>query len=158
MSFCALQALAEYQPIPAELTTQYKNEITQIINEKYKPTLNEIHAISMSANKMYKQVLKDKDLYFQFCINQYDIHITVPEFVLYKDLVSTTKKYITLTDETFLATDDSFVLREFLAPYFKDNTINTSKLEKVTNLTFSRYKRIDKYYQKLHKFVYPEEY
>ena len=152
-----LPVFAEYKPIPKELSKQYKNEITKAINKKYNFTLRKINKISKNAEKMYFKVLKNKNLYPEFCSNQFEMQIDSPMFYLLSDLITITNKYTIFAEEDIPATDFSGTLYEFLLPYFIDNEIDMDKINNIRELSAEKYKIIEEYYIKSHYFIYPNE-
>ncbi len=152
---------AAYQPIPADKSKQYKAEVENYINKRYSSVIKEAKQISNDAKRKYNKVMqnpKDSKIYMDFCTNNYDIIIDNPEFYLYTALIDITQKYAGFSDNEIPATDWSGVLRNFLDPYFKDNNIDTTKLQEIENLIAPEYKKIEQYYKNTHKAVYPEEY
>ena len=152
--FCFIFSVLSCFATDYKLPPQYKIEVEQTINNEYPATLKKINDIALNANTMYKQVLKDKNLYMDFCAENFDMMIFTPEFYLYSDLIKITQKYTLLKNPP---TDDAGTLYDFLLPYFDNNNIDTEKLDKLKSFSALKYKEIDKYYQDLHKFMYPEE-
>ena len=56
--FLSLPIFAEYKPVPAALSKQYKTEIEQLINNEYSKTRQDINNIFDDANKSYIKTLK----------------------------------------------------------------------------------------------------
>lgn len=82
--------------------------------------IENIFKIEKEANSMYKQVIKNKELYFNFCNRQFDMAIDTPLFYLYLELTKITQKYAYLNDEDIPSTDFSGTLHNFLLPYLTD--------------------------------------
>lgn len=159
--FNALVCFADYKPIPADKSKQYKAEIESYINNKYPSLIKEIKQISNDAEKEYNKVMqnpKDFKLYMDFCASHYDMIIDNPEFYLYVALIDITQKYAGFSDDERPVTDWSGALRDFLDPYFKDNNINTTELNEIEQFVAPQYEKIEQYYKNTHKAVYPEEY
>ena len=154
-SFC-LSAYAEYKPIPKELSNQYKAEIEIFVNGNYKSTKTDIDNIYNDAKKSYKKIFKDKDSYIDFATSNYDMIIFTPIFDLFSGMVSITQQYVNIKDNT-PATDFSGALYDFLDPYFCDNIIDTTKIDKLSQYARNKQQKIEKYYEKAHKFIYPNE-
>lgn len=159
--FNALACFADYKPIPANKRMQYKAEVESYINKEYPSLIKEIKKILNDAEKEYNKVMqnpKDFKLYMDFCASHYDMIIDNPEFYLYVALIDITQKYAGFSDDERPATDFSGDLRKFLAPYFKDNNINTNKLHEIGQFVAPEYEKMEQYYKNAHKAVYPEEY
>ena len=154
-TFC-LSAFAEYKPIPKELSKQYKTEMELFINGNYKSTKTDIDNIYNDAKKSYKKIFKDKDSYIDFATSNYDMIIFTPVFDLFSDMVSITQKYVNIKDNA-PATDFSGALYYFLEQYFCDNSIDTTKIDKLSQYARNKQQKIEKYYEKAHKFIYPNE-
>jgi hypothetical protein len=152
----SLPAFADYKPIPKELSKQYKYEIEKLINKKYNPTIKEINRISKNAEKMYMKVLKNKDLYIDFATKNYDTNIFVPIFDMLSDIITITQKY-TNSELKVPATDFSGALYDFLDSYFIDNNIDTSKIDELSAYARNKQIKIEQYYDKAHKFIYPND-
>ena len=149
-------AWAEYKPIPEELGGQYKKEIDKLLNKKYNPTKTEINKISKNAERMYTKLLKNKDLYIDFATKNYDTNIFIPVFDMLSDIITITQKY-TNSKLDVPSTDSYATLYEFLLPYFTDNDISMDKINNIQELAMEKYKIIEDYYIKSHKFMYPNE-
>jgi hypothetical protein len=149
-------AFAEYKPIPKELSIQYKNEVNKLLNKKYNSTIKEINKISKNAERMYIKALKNKDLYMDFATKNYDTNIFIPVFDMLSDIITITQKY-TNSKLDVPATDSYVALYEFLLPYFIDNEICMDKINNIQELSVEKYKIIEEYYIKSHKFMYPNE-
>lgn len=151
MLFCTLNCFgANYKLAP-----EYKTEIENTINSRYPYVVSEINVIAFKANKMYNQVLKNKDLYMDFAAENFDMQIDGPEFYLYSDLIKITDKYSKI-DKNKQSTDFSGVLYNILLPYFEANNIDRKKIDMLGLLSGAKLKEINTYYENLHKFVYNE--
>ena len=146
--FC-LPAFADYKPIPKNLSSKYCEEITKTIDINYPITTKEIEQIASTSHKMYLEVYTNKvyynrDLSSKYYSQNFEIHIDTPEFNLYKELLYITRKYVYLPDNEIPITDYSGGIYEFLLPYFKDNNINTTKLDKLGTLSAQTAAQIEK--------------
>lgn len=158
MFFNILPCFAEYKPIPKNLSKQYKAEITQIIDTQYPIAVHETEGIREEAHQLYLDVLNNKNLYMNYCANNFDMIIDNGEFHLLSKIIEATNKYVPIKNDDALATDYVGSLLDFLDPYFKDNHIDTKKLDSLGVLSNIRYKEIEKEQADLHRFMYPEEY
>ena len=86
----------------------------------------------------------------------YDTNIFIPVFDLLADVISITQKYTEIETDT-LATDFTGVLYDFCLPYFYDNHINISKIDKLSEYARNKQIKIEKYYEKAHKIIYPND-
>ena len=150
--------LAEYKPIPKELSKQYKKEITHLINTQFPVAIQETEMVWEEAHKMYLKVLKNKEFYMDYATSNYDTNIDIGEFNLLSKIITVTDKYVKIKEDTALTTDFTGALASFLSPYFKDNKIKTNKLNRLSILINKKYKEIEQEQQTLHRYIYPEEY
>lgn len=129
MLFSILPCFAKYKPIPKELSSQYKADMEQIINNGY------------------PNAIKTIDEYFNYVMeNHYEPEVSIfdaPLFI-YADMMKTTqekylgKKYIPY------GTDSVTPASEFLYPYLKDNQVNIQKLKDIGNYAELKYNQIQK--------------
>lgn len=155
LSFFFFQEANKYK-----LPKEYKIEIEKLIDEETLKTKNEIDKIFLEAQEKYIKVInnpKNMNLYMEFATNNYDSYIFTPEFYLYSDLIEITKKYTNIKDEDIPPTDSSGELYNFLYPYFHNNNIDTEKLDQLSELSISKFKKIEHYYNNAHKIVYPND-
>lgn len=155
--FFCMPVMAEYKPIPAHLSEQYKKEITKEIDKKYWYTKWQIYKIEWDAKSTCKKLLKNEITDNEYFAENIDMIIDSPLFFLYKDLTKITRKYVTITNETQFATDYSGTLYAFLEPYFKDNNINIDKLINLAVLTNKKHKQIMKYENNARKIISENE-
>ena len=153
--FISCPAFAEYKPIPKELSKKYKAEITQLIRSQYPIAIREIEETRAQAHVMFLNDVKDKNLYMDYALNNFDMIIDNGEFHLLSKIIDVTNKYVDIKNDTALATDYVGALLDFLDPYFKDNRINKSKLNYIDTLVSIKAKEIEKEQRILYKFVYP---
>lgn len=158
--FLSLSAFAEYKPIPQNLSKQYKADIERIIDEEYPKALKQVDKIYNEAYKKYLKVLhnpKNIDIYMDFATCNYDTAVDTPAFNLFDKLIDITNKYISFNKYEIPPVDYSGALYDFMEPYFKDNYIDTSKIDSLAKYSNNYYHKIETYYNNAHKVVYPEE-
>ena len=150
-------AFAEYKPIPKNLSSQYKIEITKIIDKDYPNAIKKTKQTRRKAHKMYLKVLKDKKFYIDYATSNFDIIISTGEFNLLSKIIDITDKYVKIKDEEALATDHNGAILDFLNPYFIDNNIKTEKLDKLGLFINKKRMEIIQEQEFLHKIIYPNE-
>ncbi len=150
----SLPALAQYKPIPKDLSSLYRAEVTQIIDTQYPIAVRRTKQIGREAHKMYLKVLKNNDIYMTYATNNYDMIIDIGEFNLLSKIVDATDKYVSIKNDDALATGYNGDIFDFLDPYFKDNQIKTKKLDNLTILVNKKYNEILKEQQLLYKLYY----
>ena len=153
----SLPTLAQYKPISKDRSSQYKTEVTQIIDTQYPIAVRRTKQIRREAHKMYLKVLKNNDLYITYATNNYDMIIDIGEFNLLSKIIDATDKYVSIKNDDALATDYNGAVLDFLDPYFKDNQIKTNKLDNLEILINKEYKKIIQEQEYLHKFIYPND-
>ena len=132
---------AAYQPIPKEKSKQYKIEVENIIVKEVPKAKQEVQEIFIQAQKAYQnKSIEDLD--------RCDRIIGTPEFYLYKDVINVTNKYVNI-EKDIPATDYEGALYDFLYPYFKDNNIDLTQLDELTNLCGEKSKEIERMIQSL---------
>ncbi len=159
--FCVLifscnLALAEYKPIPKNLSKQYQKEVITAINNEYPITKKGIALIAKTAHEKYKKVLKNKNLYMDYAISNYDTYIYTPIFDLLSDLISITGNYVEINNEE-LATDYDEVLYNYLIPYFNDNNIDPHKIDNLYFYANAKQEIIEKENSEIYRLVYSED-
>ena len=155
--FFCFPAFAEYKPIPSNLSKQYRDEITKIINKQYPVAMRETKQIRLKSHKMYLKVLKNKKHYMDYVTNNFDMIINLGEFKLLSKIIAATDKYVEIKNDDALATDYNGALLDFLNPYFKDNEINSDKLDKLGNFVYVKQKEIEQEQLYLHQIIYPDD-
>lgn len=133
--FNACMCLAEYKPIPADKSKQYKAEVEQIINEEVPKAKQELYKISDQAQKAYKNKSTES-------LNDLDFLLDSPEYGIHMKIINATDKYVNIKGDV-PATDSAGALYDFLYPYFKDNNIDLTKLYEVINLAGVTQKEIE---------------
>ena len=154
--FCN-SVFADYVPIPENLSEQYKKEVTKIIDTQYPVAIRKTKQIRREAHKMYLKVLKNKDIYMDYATNNYDMMINIGEFYLLSKIVDVTDKYVSIKNDDALATDYNGAILDFLDPYFKDNKIETKKLDNLGIFINMEYQKIIQEQEHLHKIIYPND-
>ena len=107
---------------------------------------------------MYLGVLQNKTLYLDYAVKNYDMNIYAGEFEFISKLIDVTDKYVKVKGDDAIATDYTGALLNFLDPYFKDNKIDTTKINNLENFVYIKYKEIEKEQDNLYRYIYPEEY
>ncbi len=146
----ALSAFAEYKPIPKHLSKQYKADMERIIDEEYPKAIKEIDKYFNDVEKGYNKlkIKYDRELYWSF----------IPEVPIYEMDLFLYVKLMKVTQEKYLhekyvpfGTDNSNSSGEFLYRYFKDNNVNTYKLQQISQYAMSKDKMIQKYSDEIDK-------
>ena len=154
--FISLPVRAEYRPIPKELSKQYKAEMEQIINEGYPQVIRNIDKLFKEASTLYKMVRK-YGYYSNHQMNVinlkliYEICIPTSELDLYSVLIQTTQEKYLGIKYIPLSTDWIGPSENYLKPYFKDNNINTKKLDNIIKYENRKNKTVKKYIQNVEK-------
>lgn len=139
--FNALVCFADYKPIPAEKSKQYKTEVESIINKEVPKAKQEVYEIFSQAKKAYKnKSIED--------LHTYDNFIDSPEFYLHKKIIDVTDKYVAIKSDV-PATDFAGAYYDFLYPYYKDNNIDLTKMYELINLCAIKQKEIEQMIQSL---------
>ena len=135
----SLPVLAEYKPIPKELSKQYKKEIEQVIK-------SQIPVAKKNIDNVFKEVELEKDAYEKVLKIEYSIEGVF--YDLYWNMIDTTEKYIgkNYIRNTLNEDDNPWGLHEALTPYLKDNKINASKIYSLIKYGLKRQKELEKQY------------
>lgn len=150
--FC-VPAMAEYKPIPENLSKQYKTEMEQIIDEEYPIVIKKIDNEVKDAKR-----IRDKILEIGFNIEDYITLSLIPETCipssdldLYGKMLKVTKeKYLNET-YTPIGTDSVNPIDDILSPYFIDNKVNRSKLTKILLYENKQIKVVEEYIKQVEK-------
>ena len=127
--FLCLPVFAEYKPIPANLSKQYRIEMENIINSNYSKALANI-------DEYYNEVKKTS---IEPEISIYDVNL-----FLYADLMKVTQeKYLGVKYQP-IGTDTNIPAAEFLAPYFRDNQVNIERIIYIDNYAKTKDKQLKK--------------
>ena len=151
--FFCVPAMAEYKPIPENLSKQYKTEIEQIIDEEYPIVIKKIDNEVKDAKR-----IRDKILESGFNIEDYINLSLIPETCipssdldLYGKMLKVTKeKYLNET-YTPIGTDSVNPIDDILSPYFRDNNVNRSKLTKILLYENKKIKIVEEYIKQVEK-------
>ena len=139
--FFCLPVLAEYKPIPKELSVQYKKEIEQLIK-------TQVPIAKKNIDNVFREVEEEKDEYIKINIVEYGIESEI--FYFYMKLIDVTEKYTKIKE--FLPGGDSYGdLIEALNPYFNDNRIKASKIKSFLNYSNKKQKKLEEKYSYLLK-------
>lgn len=130
----------------------------QIINIQYPIAIKKTIEIRKEAHDMYLGVLQNKTLYLDYAVKNYDMNIYAGEFEFISKLIDVTDKYVKVKGDDAIATDYTGALLNFLDPYFKDNKIDTTKINNLENFVYIKYKEIEKEQDSLYRYIYPKEY
>mgnify|MGYP001518080751 CR=1 FL=1 len=151
--FFCVPAMAEYKPIPENLSKQYKTEMEQIIDEEYPIVIKKIDNEVKDAKR-----IRDKILEIGFNIEDYITLSLIPETCipssdldLYGKMLKVTKeKYL---DETYtpIGTDSVNPIDDILSAYFIDNKVNRSKLTKILLYENKQIKVVEEYIKQVEK-------
>ena len=151
--FFCVPAIAEYKPIPENLSKQYKTEIEQIIDEEYPIVIKKIDNEVKDAKR-----IRDKILEIGFNIEDYITLSLIPETCipssdldLYGKMLKVTKeKYLNET-YTPIGTDSVNPIDDILSAYFIDNKVNRSKLTKILLYENKQIKVVEEYIKQVEK-------
>lgn len=136
LAFNALACFADYKPIPADKSKQYKAEVESIIN-------NEVPKAKKEVNQIYKEAKQAYSLPISSDTPDYEQIIDTPVFYVNLELIKLTCKYVNI-EHDIPATDFSGTLYDFLYPYFQDNKVNTKLLDELDTFTVKRQEKIHK--------------
>lgn len=152
--FNACVCVADYKPIPAEQSKQYKAEIEQIINLEVPKAKKELEKETKYATDLYNQIVKNNlDNSSQEYINMTLTQEIVIPFVLvpvYYKVIKATAVY-SPSIKTEFGTDDYMPLEEEIMPYLKANNINTQKIDELKELVGDSYQQIQGYANNVRK-------
>lgn len=151
--FFCVPAMAEYKPIPENLSKQYKTEMEQIIDEEYPIVIKKIDNEVKDAKR-----IRDKILEIGFNIEDYITLSLIPETCipssdldLYGKMLKVTKeKYLNET-YTPIGTDSVNPIDDILSAYFIDNKVNRSKLTKILLYENKQIKVVEEYIKQVEK-------
>lgn len=150
--FC-IPVYAEYKPIPETLSKQYKKEMEQIINSEYKKTINNIDNHMKDAKRIRDKILKNG-----FNIDDYITLSLIPDTCIPSADLDLYGKMLKVTQEKYLGmeykpigTDSVNPLDDILSPYFRDNNVNRSKLNKILLYENKKIKIVEEYIKQVEK-------
>ena len=131
-----LPVVAEYKAIPENVQQAYQSEINNLIDNEVKKSKKNIKLVIKGINSENNLIIK------RVLVEQ-----TIPSILcnFYKTLIVTTDKYVDI-EKDIPATDWYEELQIFMKPYFKDNNINTSKIDSLIKYANRYQNRIYKKY------------
>lgn len=149
MSCCIV--FAQYKPIPAHLTSQYKQEVEQIINNEYPKVIHRIDGYVEEA-KTYRDKIKKGN-----CISQqYANMILISEISIYGADIEMYREILNVSEEKYLhkkhaisPSSDAYFLVKALSPYFKQCNISNDKLLKIEHYMKKKVKVVEKYIEEI---------
>ena len=151
--FFCVPAIAEYKPIPENLSKQYKTEIEQIIDEEYPIVIKKIDNEVKDAKR-----IRDKILESGFNIEDYINLSLIPETCIPSSDLDLYGKMLKVTQEKYLGmeykpigTDSVNPIDDILSPYFRDNNVNRSKLTKILLYENKKIKIVEEYIKQVEK-------
>ena len=151
--FSVLPCFAQYKPIPKELSSQYKAEMEQIIDNGYPIAIKNVDEYFLEANKYYQEILKGGYNYINHVniVNLSEICIPAAELELYADLMKVTQeKYLNITYKG-IGTDNINPFYDYLYPYFSANNVNTEKLKAITKYEKEKIQILKTYIEEIEK-------
>lgn len=151
--FFCVPAMAEYKPIPENLSKQYKTEMEQIIDEEYPIVIKKIDNEVKDAKR-----IRDKILESGFNIEDYINLSLIPETCIPSSDLDLYGKMLKVTQEKYLGmeykpigTDSVNPIDDILSPYFRDNNVNRSKLNKILLYENKKIKIVEEYIKQVEK-------
>ena len=151
--FFCVPAMAEYKPIPENLSKQYKTEMEQIIDEEYPIVIKKIDNEVKDAKR-----IRDKILESGFNIEDYINLSLIPETCIPSSDLDLYGKMLKVTQEKYLGmeykpigTDSVNPLDDILSPYFRDNNVNRNKLTKILLYENKKIKVVEEYIKQVEK-------
>ena len=151
--FFCVPAMAEYKPIPENLSKQYKTEMEQIIDEEYPIVIKKIDNEVKDAKR-----IRDKILEIGFNIEDYITLSLIPETCipssdldLYGKMLKVTKEEYLNETYTPIGTDSVNPIDDILSAYFIDNKVNRSKLTKILLYENKQIKAVEEYIKQVEK-------
>ena len=151
--FFCVPAIAEYKPIPENLSKQYKTEMEQIIDEEYPIVIKKIDNEVKDAKR-----IRDKILESGFNIEDYINLSLIPETCIPSSDLDLYGKMLKVTQEKYLGmeykpigTDSVNPIDDILSPYFRDNNVNRSKLTKILLYENKKIKIVEEYIKQVEK-------
>ena len=148
-----LPVQAHDRTISQNLSLQYKQEIESIIDKEYPKVIKDIDNLVKEAKSYYINMKKNG-----FNIDDYDnltliAEICVPaaDLNLFSELMKITQEKYLNEKYTPIGTDSTNPYWDFLYPYFKNNNVDTAKINKITIYENSKIKEIEKYIKRIEK-------
>lgn len=143
--FTVLPVLAEYKPIPKELSNQYKAEMEQTIKVEVPKALKEVDKIFEEYQEKYIEALNNSELRDNI---DGENPLDTPEFLLYVELINITNKYVPIKNDV-PPTGWSGALYDFLYPYFQDNNVQLTEINMLSDYAGKKSKIIETLFQSL---------
>lgn len=148
-----IPAFAEYKPFPETLSTQYKNEMEQIIDNEYPHVIKNIDNLLIEAKNLHDRIIKNG-----FNLEDYinltliaEVCIPAADLDLYAELMKVTQeKYVGIKYQP-IGTDSTNPIDEYLYPYMENNNVNRKKLIKIINYENKQILIIEKYINEVEK-------
>ena len=136
--FLFLPAMGEYIPIEKSKSKEYKKEIEQVIDSKVPIYKKQIVKLFDEFKEEQKQSQLKTD-------DEYTLLWDEIVFKLYFDLIDITEKYVgkNIIYGEF-GSEDFADLYYAMKPYFKDNKINTSKINALFKYIKTEHKKLKK--------------
>lgn len=136
--FLCLPVFADYQPIPKQLSAKYKAEMENIINNEYPLAIQKVDEYVNEANTYYKRVLlkgynSDNQMNAINLNLLYENGFPTADLDIYSKLMKVTQEKYLKVNYSPIATDWVTPYADFMQPYFKDNNVNTKKLDEIVN-------------------------
>lgn len=151
--FFCVPAMAEYKPIPENLSKQYKTEMEQIIDEEYPIVIKKIDNEVKDAKRIRDKILKNG-----FNIDDYITLSLIPDTCIPSADLDLYGKMLKVTQEKYLgmeykpiSTDSVNPIDDILSPYFRDNNVNRSKLNKILLYENKKIKIVEEYIKQVEK-------
>lgn len=153
--FLSLPVFAEYKPIPANLSKQYKADMESIINTEYPKVILIVDNYTKDAKNYYLDIKNNGYTYFKYInlVNLAEVCLPSSEIDLYAKLMKVTQeKYLKEKYEP-IGTDSTYPYEVFLNKYFQDNQVNTKKLIDIADYEDKQIKIINNYLNEVQKYI-----
>ena len=149
----SLPAFAEYKPIPAERSAEYKAEIEHYVKKNATHYIKQMDKENNRAKKLYASTLKNKKNK-DVCIiklEEFIRGVDSIEFNFYRQMIVITMKYVDI-ENNLPQTDWVGAYIDLLTPYLKDNKIsNTGNISSISFHAYNINKEIEKLIECLNK-------
>lgn len=148
-----IPAFAEYKPFPETLSTRYKKEMEQIIDNEYPQVIKNIDNLVLEAKNLHDRIIQNG-----FKLEDYinltliaEVCIPAADLDLYAHLMKVTQeKYVGIKYQP-IGTDSTNPIDEYLYPYMENNNVNRKKLIKIINYENKQILIIEKYINEVEK-------
>ncbi len=148
-----IPTFAGYNPIPLNMSKQYKTEMEQIIDKEYPQVIKNIDNLVLEIKNLHDKILQNGFNFEDYYNMKLIIEICIPaaDLDLYAHLMKVTQeKYLGLKYKP-VGTDTPNPMYEYLYPYMKDNNINENKLTKIILYESKQIKVGEKYIKQVEK-------